>query len=82
MENESEMQIETNILIPPPPTPCSARARINHIIVSAVPHNRLPRKKTVIASNNSGFRPQMSLSFAHIGAVIAVASTYAEPIHA
>lgn len=66
--------MDTRILIPPPPIPWRALARISHTIVFAVPHNKLPRKKIPIASNSSGFRPQISLTLAHTGTVTAVAS--------
>ena len=82
IEKESEIHIETKMLIPPPPTPCSARERMSQSMVVARPHSRLPRKKTLIARSKSGFRPHMSLIFAHTGDVTAVASTYADPIHA
>lgn len=69
------MQIVTRIFNPPPPTPCSTLASIKFSILTATPHSKLPTKNTVMAISSSGLRPQMSLSFAHIGVVTAVAST-------
>jgi len=73
MEKVSEIQIDTNILIPPPPIPCKALASMSQTIVCAVPQRRLPKKNIPIARSSSGFRPQISLSFAHTGTVTAVA---------
>jgi hypothetical protein len=55
---------------------------INITIFTASPQSRLPMKKLLIERRRIGFRPQMSLTFAHTGVVTAVARIYADPIQA
>lgn len=42
--------------------------------------NRDPTKNTAHATNKTGFLPQISENFPHVGTLAAFASRYAEPI--
>lgn len=69
------------IINPPAPTPWMERPDINMEIFTAAPHSTLPMKNAEIAPRTRGRRPQISLSFPHIGPTAACASIYAEPTH-
>ena len=81
MLNRSLMQIFAKMSSPPPPMPCIALAAMSIFMPVASAAMRDPTKKTVLASNRTGLRPQMSLNFPHTGVDAAAASKYADPIH-
>jgi len=52
----------TDVAIPPPPIPASARHAINMYMFCADPHNTQPHAKVVYANRIQLFLPNMSLS--------------------
>jgi hypothetical protein len=79
-EKISPITIFTNVNSPPAPRPWSALPVINIPILIAAPHSVLPTMNTATAPSNSGFLPQISLSFPQVGVEAAVASKKADPI--
>lgn len=69
------------VMMPPPPVPCTARAKISMPMLTLTPAIKDPTQNTPTADNNTGFRPQMSDNFPQEGAAAALARRYAEPIH-
>lgn len=67
--------------MPPPPTPWSALTAINMPMFWLTAHNSDPTQKMPTAISMMGFRPQISEIFPHMGAMAALASMYADPIH-
>jgi hypothetical protein len=73
------MQMLTKVNSPPPAKPCIALPAINMSMLTAAPQRVLPRKNITAAMSRSGLRPQMSLSYPHVGVPAASASMYANP---
>lgn len=69
------------VMIPPPPVPCTARAKINMPMLTLTPAINDPTQNTPTADNSTGFRPQISDILPQEGAAAALARRYAEPIH-
>lgn len=57
----------TNVNKPPPPRPCTALPAINMSIFIAAAASALPKKKIADTTSRIGLRPQMSLTFPHMG---------------
>ena len=70
----------TNWIKPPAAVPCIARAAINIRMLTLVAAMTEPAANITTAPSRAGFRPQISESFAHIGAAAASASRNAPPI--
>lgn len=81
IENKSLMQILQRVMMPPPPVPCTARAKINIPMLTLTPAINDPMKNTPTADNSTTFRPQISDILPQEGAAAALARRYAEPIH-
>lgn len=75
------MQILANMIKPPPPIPCMTRPPNNIWILILNADMRDPTKNKALAVNMMGLRPQISLSFPHVGVAAAAARRYADPIH-
>ncbi len=74
MLKRSLIQMLTNMISPPPPTPWTARPAINITMLTDTAEMSDPMKNMAAAASNTGFRPQISLNFPHVGTVAAFAS--------
>ena len=73
MLNKSLMQMLAKVIKPPPPVPCMTRPASSIWMLVLRADMREPRKKTELATNMIGLRPQISLIFPHVGVAAAAA---------
>ena len=71
----------TNMMSPPPPIPWITLPASNILMLIARAAINDPTKNTMLANRMTGFRPNMSLTFPHVGVAAAAASRYADPTH-
>lgn len=57
----------TSVNRPPPPRPCTTLPATSMLILIAAAASALPKKKMPDTTKRIGLRPQMSLTFPHIG---------------
>lgn len=74
MLKRSLMQILARLIKPPPPIPCIALPASSILVPLLSADIREPTRKTILATNNIGFRPQMSLILPQVGVEAAAAS--------